>query len=119
MRAREKLRAKRKLRMAPLAAAPLAVLFLFGGAGTQTMHLQGETLFPAFDGWERQDDGSIKLWFGYFNESWEQEFGGPEVRQVVWTLTANGKTQRVYASLSPKRPPPKQWRWPSRSSWLF
>jgi hypothetical protein len=144
--------------------APLAVLFLFGGAGAQTMHLQGETLFPAFDGWERQDDGSVKLWFGYFNENWEQEFdlplgpdnhfvivdmgenpnlqpdeafevsydlgdadqgqpthffprrnpflftitvpepeefGGPDERQVVWTLTANGKTQRVYASLSP------------------
>jgi len=144
--------------------APLAALFLFDGAAAQTMHLQGERLFPAFDGWEQQADGSIKLWFGYFNENWEQEFdlplgpdnhfaiveigdnpalqpdqafdvsydpdgadqgqpthffprrnpflftitvpdpedfGGPEERQVVWTLTANGRTERVYASLSP------------------
>jgi hypothetical protein len=147
-----------------LLMAPLAALFLFDGAAAQTMHLQGERLFPAFDGWEQQADGSIKLWFGYFNENWEQEFdlplgpdnhfaiveigdnpalqpdqafdvsydpdgadqgqpthffprrnpflftitvpdpedfGGPEERQVVWTLTANGRTERVYASLSP------------------
>ena len=148
---------------AMLLLVPLAALFLFDGAAAQTMHLQGERLFPAFDGWEQQEDGSIKLWFGYFNENWEQEFdlplgpdnhfvivemgdnpdlqpdepfevsydpenadqgqpthffprrnpflfnitvpereefGGPETRQVVWTLTANGKTQRVYASLA-------------------
>ena len=147
-----------------LLMAPLVTLFLFDGAAAQTMHLQGQRLFPAFDGWERQADGSVKLWFGYFNENWEQEFelplgpdnhfavvemgdnpdlqpdeafevsydpedadqgqpthffprrnpflftitvpepeefGGPEERQVVWTLSANGKTQRVYASLSP------------------
>jgi len=146
-----------------LLIAPLAALFLFDGAAAQTMFLQGERLFPAFDGWERQADGSVKLWFGYFNENWEQEFelpvgpdnhfavvevgsdpdiepdeafevsydpedadrgqpthfyprrnpflftitlpnpeafGGPEERQVVWTLKANGKTQRVYASLA-------------------
>ena len=29
-----------------------------------------------------------------------EEFGGPETREVVWTLTANGKTERVYASLA-------------------
>jgi len=147
-----------------LVLAPLAALLVFDGAAAQTMHLQGERMFPAFDGWEQQEDGSIKLWFGYFNENWEQEFdlpigpdnhfaivevgadpnieadeafdvayrsleadqgqpthffprrnpflftvtvrepeefGGPEERQMVWTLTVNGKTQRVYASLSP------------------
>ena len=150
-----------------LLTAPLAALFLFdgatNGAAAQTMHLQGQRLFPAFDGWEQKEDGSVELWFGYFNENWEQEFelplgpdnhftvvefgqnpdlqpdeafevsydpegadqgqpthfyprrnpflftitlpepeefGGPEERQVVWTLTANGKTQRVYASLA-------------------
>jgi hypothetical protein len=147
-----------------LLMAPLAALFLFDGAAAQTMYFQGQRLFPAFDGWERLEDGSVRLWFGYFNENWEQEFelpvgpdnhfavvemgdnpdlqpdeafevsyhpedadqgqpthffprrnpflftitvpepeefGGPEERQVVWTLNANGKTQRVYASLSP------------------
>ena len=57
--------------------APLAALFLFESAAAQTMHLQGEKLFPAFDGWEQQADGSVKLWFGYFNENWEQEFELP------------------------------------------
>ena len=146
-----------------LLALPLAFL-LAEGAAAQTMYLQGQRLFPAFDGWEQQADGSVLLWFGYYNENWEQEFdlpvgpnnyfsmvdltqspglaaddtfeteyasgdadqgqpthffprrnpflftvripdpgafGGPEERQMVWTLTANGKTQRVYASLSP------------------
>ncbi|HIF20392.1 MAG TPA: hypothetical protein EYQ27_00455 [Gemmatimonadetes bacterium] len=147
-----------------LLIATLAALFVFDGVAAQTMHLQGERMFPAFDGWEEQEDGSVKLWFGYFNENWEQEFelpvgpnnhfavvevgadptieadeafdvaydpgqadqgqpthfyprrnpflftitvpepeefGGADTRQVVWTLTANGRTQRVYASLAP------------------
>ncbi len=143
---------------------PLSAILLCDSVAAQTMYLQGQRLFPAFDGWEQQADGSVKLWFGYYNENWQQEFdlsvgpdnyfaivefrdhpdlqpdesfeaayepaaadqgqpthffprrnpflftitvpepeefGGPEVRQVVWTITANGKTQRVYASLSP------------------
>jgi hypothetical protein len=57
--------------------APLAALFLFEGGAAQTMHLQGERMFPAFDGWEQLEDGSVLLWFGYFNENWEQEFELP------------------------------------------
>ncbi len=152
-----------RVRRSALCAAS-ALLVLSAPAAAQTMYLQGQTLFPAFDGWEQQEDGSVLLWFGYFNENWEQEFdlpvgpdnyftivdfadhpglnpnesfvapfdpatadqgqpthffprrnpflftipvpepeafGGPEQRQMVWTIRANGKTQRVYASLSP------------------
>tara|TARA_Y100000588_G_scaffold393638_1_gene510437 strand:+ start:873 stop:1844 length:972 start_codon:yes stop_codon:yes gene_type:complete len=147
-----------------LMTVPLVVVFPLADAEAQTMYLEGQRLFPAFDGWEQQDDGSVLLWFGYYNENWQQEFdlpvgpdnyfsivevgadpsleadeafepayspqmaeqgqpthffprrnpflftipipdpaefSGPEDRQLVWTLTANGKTQRVYASLSP------------------
>ncbi|HUF74896.1 MAG TPA: hypothetical protein VMM35_01395 [Longimicrobiales bacterium] len=147
-----------------LLGVPFLTLLLCDGVAAQTMALMGQRLFPAFEGWEQQEDGSVRLWFGYYNENWEQEFdlpvgpdnyfttvevgadpsldpddafdapydpaqadqgqpthflprrnpflftitvpepeefGGPEERQIVWTLNANGKTQRVYASLSP------------------
>jgi hypothetical protein len=151
-------------RTAGLVVVASAAAFLCDGAAAQTMALSGRDLFPAFEGWEQQPDGSVKMWFGYYNENWEQEFdlpigpdnyfsvvevgddptleadepfeppfdvddadrgqpthffprrnpflftidipdpaafGGPEDRQLVWTLKANGRTRRVYAALSP------------------
>lgn len=38
------------------------------------MVLSGERVSPAFEGWWPNDDGSFKLFFGYMNSNWEQEF---------------------------------------------
>ena len=137
---------------------PLSVLLLFQATDAQQqrpefMYLGGQSLFPTFEGWWQNEDGSFELFFGYMNYNWEQEFDipiGPDnylafvepgelddlereaydpgvadqgqpahfyprrtsfqftIRapedfgdmEVVWTLTANGETNRTYGSLA-------------------
>ena len=38
------------------------------------MQLRGEIASPAFEGWWPNDDGTFKLFFGYMNSNWEEEF---------------------------------------------
>lgn len=35
--------------------------------------IRGGNVQPAFEGWERNSDGSFNLLFGYFNRNWEEE----------------------------------------------
>ncbi len=37
----------------------------------------GELLSPAFEGWWPNDDGTYKLFFGYMNSNWQQQFDVP------------------------------------------
>jgi hypothetical protein len=58
-------------------AAVLA--FLVAGALASTAHAQGLTynkgqpVLPAFEGWDRNPDGSFNLIFGYMNRNWEEQ----------------------------------------------
>lgn len=98
----------------------------------------GQNIAPAYEGWEKNADGSFNLVFGYFNRNWEEQIdvpvgpantidpGGPDrgqpthfqprrnrfvfrirvpadfgTKELVWTLTTNGKTERAYATLKP------------------
>jgi len=98
----------------------------------------GQNIAPAYEGWEKNADGSFDLVFGYMNRNWEEvldipigpdntiEPGGPDQRQptrfyprrnrftfrirvpadfgnkeLVWTLTSNGRTERAYGTLKP------------------
>ncbi|MCY4120677.1 MAG: hypothetical protein OXG72_07125 [Acidobacteria bacterium] len=102
----------------------------------QELYATGQTISPAYEGWERNDDGSFNLVFGYMNRNWEEEIdvpigpdnsiepGGPDQgqptrfhprrnrfifrirvpadfgdKELVWTLTANGQTERAYGTL--------------------
>ena len=59
---------------------------------------RGQTVAPAFEGWERNDDGSFNLIFGYMNRNWDEvldvpigpdnriEPGGPDQRQPTHFL---------------------------------
>jgi hypothetical protein len=41
----------------------------------------GQPVWPAFEGWEHNDDGSANFVFGYMNDNWQEEFDvaiGPE-----------------------------------------
>jgi hypothetical protein len=97
---------------------------------------RGQNVSPAYEGWERNADGSFNFLFGYMNRNWEEELdvpigpdnriepGGPDRgqptrflprrnrfvfrarvppdwgdRELVWTLTTKGKTERAYATL--------------------
>ena len=119
-----------------LIAATIAVLWL-SPAESQIIR-SGQTVTPAFEGWEPNPDGSFNLVFGYLNRNWEQEFylpvgpdnniepGGPDQgqptwffprrnhfiftvrvpkdfgnKEVVWSITTNGKTEKAYGTLKP------------------
>lgn len=99
---------------------------------------KGQSISPAFEGWEQNEDGSFNMLFGYMNRNWEEEIDVPvgagnsispgppdqgqpthfyprrnrfvfKVRvpkdwgskELVWTLTANGRTEKAYATLRP------------------
>ena len=105
-------------------------------SGAQPSFATGQTISPAYEGWERNPDGSFNLVFGYMNRNWEEEIdvpigldnsiapGRPDQgqpthflprrsrfvfrirvpadfgdKELVWTLTSNGQTQRAYATL--------------------
>jgi len=38
---------------------------------------KGQPVYPAYEGWERNADGSVDMLFGYMNENWEQELDIP------------------------------------------
>ena len=106
-------------------------------AAAQT-YQRGQNVAPAFEGWERNEDGSFSFLFGYMNRNWLEEVDVPvgehnafspgpadrgqpthflprrnrfvfkvQVpadwgdRELVWTLTSNGVTERAYATLRP------------------
>jgi len=54
----------------------LLLTTLAGSAMAQErrMALSGETVTPAYEGWWPNDDGTFKLFFGYMNTNWEEEF---------------------------------------------
>lgn len=113
------------------------IVLAYQTANTQMLsYSRGQTVSPAFEGWEKNDDGSFNMMFGYMNRNWEEEVDVPvgaenslspgepdrgqpthflprrnrfvfKVRvpadwgkkELVWTLTTKGKTERAYATL--------------------
>jgi hypothetical protein len=61
------------MRLAPLALAS----FLIHPATAQLSYSRGQTASPAYEGWEKNADGSFNLLFGYMNSNWEEEFDVP------------------------------------------
>jgi hypothetical protein len=107
------------------------------GVGAQS-YSTGQNVSPAYEGWEKNEDGSFNFLFGYMNRNWEEEIdvpigtdndiepGGPDhgqptrflprrnrfvfrvrvpadfgSREMVWTLTTRGKTEKAFATLRP------------------
>lgn len=123
-----------------LGAALLAIPALPGAAAGQSQltYTHGQTVSPAFEGWEQNEDGSYDFLFGYLNRNWEEELDVPlgaenffspgeadrgqpthflprrnrfvfrvrvpadwGDRELVWTVTTQGQTERAYATLRP------------------
>ena len=59
----------------------LVTVVAMSGASSQSAPslktLSGDTVQPAFEGWERNPDGTYNMWFGYFNLNWAQELNIP------------------------------------------
>ncbi len=81
----------------------VAVLLAVGalqpdGAAQQHYRATGQEVLPAYEGWERNPDGSFNLVFGTMNRNWEETFhipigpdnhiapGGPDRGQPTWFL---------------------------------
>ena len=43
----------------------------------QEAYPRGQNIAPAYEGWERNDDGSFNLVFGYMNRNWEERIDVP------------------------------------------
>jgi hypothetical protein len=121
-----------------VAVAGLLALTFTGATAIsgQQPFMHGQNVAPAFEGWERNPDGSFNMVFGFFNRNCEEalhipigpdnniEPGGPDRGQptrlfprrgkfifrvrvpsdfgkneLVWTLTAHGKTEKAYGTL--------------------
>lgn len=124
-------------RRARLLLGAATIVLAYQAANGQTLsYSSGQTVSPAFEGWEKNDDGSFSMMFGYMNRNWEEEVNvpvGPEngfspgapdqgqptrflprrnrfvfkvpvpadwgKKELVWTLTTKGKTERAYGTL--------------------
>ena len=57
--------------------AALAALALPSDGFAQQGYSSGQTIAPAYEGWEQNDDGSFNLVFGYMNRNWEEVIDVP------------------------------------------
>ena len=57
-------------------AAILATMTVINGqqpGSRQERFKTGQTVAPAYEGWQENPDGSVNLVFGYFNRNWEEQ----------------------------------------------
>ena len=48
-----------------------------GAEAQKFSYSKGQPLYPAYEGWTRNADGSLDMLFGYMNENWRQELEVP------------------------------------------
>src|SRR5579872_4340312 len=63
-------------------AAVIACAPPFASAQLQS-YSKGQIVYPAYEGWEKNADGTFSMLFGYMNANWEEVFDvpvGPENR---------------------------------------
>ncbi|MEE2635879.1 MAG: hypothetical protein VYE68_01430, partial [Acidobacteriota bacterium] len=58
-------------------AAMLAAASLTATTGQQLVYSSGQTVAPAFEGWEQLPDGSYNMVFGYFNRNQDEHVHVP------------------------------------------
>ena len=51
--------------------------FATADSQAQVAFARGQNIAPAYEGWERNDDGSFSLVFGYMNRNWEEVIDVP------------------------------------------
>lgn len=73
----------------------LLALALMAAASLQAqerrMVLSGELLSPAYEGWWPNPDGTFRLFFGYMNSNWEQEFDIPVGPENYFRIVEEGE----------------------------
>lgn len=64
-------------RAVPFLFPAIAILFACQSASAQLTYSKGQSIAPAYEGWQKNDDGSFNLLFGYMNSNWEEELDVP------------------------------------------
>jgi hypothetical protein len=64
-------------RVSTLGVLALAAALLVPAAAGAQSYSSGQQVWPAFEGWEKNEDGSFNLVFGYMNENWDEEVDVP------------------------------------------
>jgi len=72
--------------LAPL----LAFIPWEAAAQTRFMHMRGQTVHPAYEGWERTEGGTYLIHFGYMNSNWEEVFHIPVGPDNYFSLADSG-----------------------------
>lgn len=82
-----------KFRFSLLSSLLLLALLVGQSANAQTrfMQLRGQITSPAFEGWWPNEDGTFKLFFGYMNTNWEQQFDLPISLENYFSEVAPGE----------------------------
>ncbi|MEX0618307.1 MAG: hypothetical protein WDZ76_13395 [Pseudohongiellaceae bacterium] len=85
---------KRHLRSAPglflTGILALALASQLAVAQTRFMPLRGQITSPAFEGWWPNEEGGYRLFFGYMNSNWEQQFDIPIGPENYFSFTEAG-----------------------------
>lgn len=64
--------------LVPAFIAGTAAIFLWASPRTSAQsYSSGQPVWPAFEGWERNTDGSFSMVFGYMNDNWQEELDVP------------------------------------------
>ena len=58
-------------------AAVLGLTVAVPPAAAQVYPQTDQSIAPAYEGWEQNDDGTFNLVFGYMNRNWDQELDVP------------------------------------------
>ena len=63
-----------KAKLQHLSSAILALLLLSHSSfiAAQTLHRFGQSIQPIYEGFERNDDGTFTMWFGYLNRNYDE-----------------------------------------------
>jgi hypothetical protein len=62
--------------MRAVLALALAIAIVWSPSAQESFS-SGQNIAPAYEGWEKNADGSFNLVFGYFNRNWEEEIDVP------------------------------------------
>src|SRR5688572_31987992 len=62
---------------ARLLSVAVAIAFIGQTAGAQNSYSRGQNISPAYEGWEKNPDGSFNFLFGYMNRNWLEEIDVP------------------------------------------
>ncbi len=57
--------------------AAVGFLLVAPRAVAQLSYSSGQSVSPAFEGWEPEANGSYDIYFGYMNDNWEEELDVP------------------------------------------